>query len=162
MNAVEIHRASLEDTGDTAAIVMLLDAYAADPRGGGQPLSDEVRGRLIAGLTTHPTTCIWLAREGTAPVGVCVSFIGFSTFHARPLLNVHDLAVLPGHRGRGIGRALLAAAEAHARELGCCKLTLEVQDDNAPARRLYEHFGFRDVVYGHSGPTRFLGKLLAS
>ena len=160
MTAVEIHRASLEHAGDTADIVMLLDAYAADPRGGGQPLTAEVRGRLIAGLRAHPTTRIWLAREGTAPAGVCVAFIGFSTFHARPLLNIHDLAVLSGHRGRGTGRALLAAAEAHARELGCCKLTLEVQDDNAPARRLYEHFGFRDVVYGSSGPTRFLGKSL--
>lgn len=161
MNAVEIHRASLEDAGDTAAIVMLLDAYAADPRGGGQPLSDEVRGRLIAGLKAHPTTCIWLACEGAAPAGVCVAFIGFSTFHARPLLNIHDLAVLPGYRGRGIGRALLAAAEAHARQLGCCKLTLEVQEDNTPARRLYEYWGFRDVIYGNSEPTRFLGKSLA-
>jgi ribosomal protein S18 acetylase RimI-like enzyme len=87
-----------------------------------------------------------------------VAFIGFSTFHARPLLNIHDLAVVPGRRGKGVGRALLTAAEAHAGELGCCKLTLEVQDDNTPARQLYERFGFRNVVYGDSGPTRFLSK----
>ena len=159
MNSVEIRRASLDDARDADAIVMLLDSYASDPRGGGQPLPLEVRGRLIPGLKAHPTTRIWLAHDG-APVGVCVGFLGFSTFQARPLLNIHDLAVLPGRRGRGTGRALLAAAEAHARELGCCKLTLEVQEDNAPARRLYEHWGFRDVVYGDSGPTRFLGKSL--
>jgi ribosomal protein S18 acetylase RimI-like enzyme len=35
-----------------------------------------------------------------------------------------------------------------------------VQDDNTPARNLYDRFGFRDVVYGDSGPTRFLGKKL--
>lgn len=160
MNSVEVRRAALDDARDAAAIVMVLDSYASDPRGGAQPLPAGVRERLIAGLAAHPTTCIWLAHEGAAPVGVCVGFIGFSTFQARPLLNIHDLAVLPGHRGRGTGRALLAAAEKHARELGCCKLTLEVQEDNAPARRLYEHWGFRDVVYGDSGPTRFLGKSL--
>lgn len=140
---------------------MLLDSYASDPRGGGQPLPADVRGRLIPGLKQHPTARIWLAHEGTEPVGVCVAFIGFSTFQARALLNIHDLAVLPGRRGSGIGGALLAAAEEHARALGCCRLTLEVQDDNAPARRLYERCGFRDVVYGDSGPTRFLSKSLA-
>jgi ribosomal protein S18 acetylase RimI-like enzyme len=160
VNCLEVRRASLDDARDADAILMLLDSYASDPRGGGQPLAAEVRSRLIPGLKTHPTTCIWLAHDGTAPVGVCVGFTGFSTFQARPLLNIHDLAVLPGHRGRGTGRALLAAAEKHARETGCCKLTLEVQEDNAPARRLYESWGFRDVVYGDSGPTRFLGKSL--
>jgi ribosomal protein S18 acetylase RimI-like enzyme len=89
-----------------------------------------------------------------------VGFVGYSTFQARPLLNIHDLAVLPGRRGRGTGRALLAAAEAQALAEGCCKLTLEVQDDNTPARQLYDRFGFRDVRYGDSGPTRFLGKTL--
>jgi ribosomal protein S18 acetylase RimI-like enzyme len=103
---------------------------------------------------------VWLAFDGADAVGVCVGFIGFSTFEARPLLNIHDLAVLPGQRGRGTGRALLAAAEASARAEDCCKLTLEVQDDNTPARQLYDRFGFRDVRYGDSGPTRFQSKRL--
>jgi ribosomal protein S18 acetylase RimI-like enzyme len=90
-----------------------------------------------------------------------VAFTGFSTFHARPLLNIHDLAVLPGLRGGGVGRALLSSAEQYARANGYCKLTLEVQEDNTPAMHLYERFGFRNVVYGNSGPTRFLSKPLA-
>ena len=107
-----------------------------------------------------PTSRVWLALDGDMAVGVCVGFLGFSTFQALPLINIHDLAVLPEQRGRGIGRALLAAVEAQARTEGCCKLTLEVQEDNAPARGLYQSFGFRDVRYGDSGPTRFLGKQL--
>jgi ribosomal protein S18 acetylase RimI-like enzyme len=75
------------------------------------------------------------------------------------LLNIHDLAVLPEHRGRGVGRALLAAVEEHARRKGCCKLTLEVQDDNPRARALYDKFGFEDVVV-QKLPTRFLAKSL--
>jgi pimeloyl-ACP methyl ester carboxylesterase/ribosomal protein S18 acetylase RimI-like enzyme len=158
--AVTVRRADLDDAGDAAAIVQLLNAYASDPRGGGEPLSATVQQRLVAGLRAHPTARVWLAFDGAAAVGVCVGFIGYSTFRAQPLLNIHDLAVLPGRRGRGTGRALLGAAEAHARECGCCKLTLEVQDDNTPARQLYERFGFQDVRYGDSGPTRFLGKPL--
>lgn len=161
MTTVQVRRANLDDTADGAAIVLLLDAYASDPRGGGRPLPDDVRQRLVNGLRAIPGTRVWLAFDGTEAAGVCVGFVGYSTFQARPLLNIHDLAVLDGHRGRGIGRALLAAAEAQARTEGCCKLTLEVQEDNAPARGLYGSFGFRDVRYGDSGPTRFLGKPIA-
>lgn len=158
---ITVRAADLADAEDTDAVVHLLDAYARDPRGGGQPLPDEVRGRLASGLRAHPMALVWLAFNGEAAAGVCVAFIGYSTFQARPLLNIHDLAVLAAHRGRGIGRALLASAEAAARALDCCRLTLEVQEDNAPARRLYAACGFEDVRYGNSGPTRFLGKPLA-
>lgn len=51
-------------------------------------------------------------------------------------------AVEPHARGRGVGRALLAAAEAHAREMGRAYMSLMVTEDNAPARRLYERAGF--------------------
>ena len=152
--------ADLDSAADAAAVVAVLDSYASDPRGGGQPLSAEVKDRLIPGLKSHPTTRIWLAFDAAQPIGLCVAFVGFSTFQARPLLNIHDLAVVPGRRGSGVGRALLSAAEAHARATGCCQLTLEVQEDNLPARALYEKYGFRDVVYGDSGPTRFLAKVV--
>lgn len=158
MSSLTVRLADLADASDAAAVVAVLDSYASDPRGGGQPLSAGVRTRLIPGLRAHPTSRIWLAFDGNTAVGLCVAFVGFSTFQAKPLLNIHDLAVLPEHRGGGVGRSLLNAAEAHARQSDCCKLTLEVQEDNTPARHLYERFGFRDVVYGDSGPTRFLSK----
>jgi ribosomal protein S18 acetylase RimI-like enzyme len=158
--AVQTRRADLNSPADAAAIIRVLNSYAADPRGGSQPLSPEVRARLIPGLQAHATTYVWLAFDDSEAIGLCVAFLGFSTFNALPLLNIHDLAVLPGRRGGGVGRALLSAVQAHAREAGCCKLTLEVQDGNHPARGLYEKFGFRDVVYGDSGPTRFLSKPL--
>jgi ribosomal protein S18 acetylase RimI-like enzyme len=96
-------------------------------------------------------------------VGAAVCFIGFSTFAARPLLNLHDLAVVPELRGRGIGRALLRAVEERARALGCCKLTLEVVQENTQARALYERFGFADGAPGPGGgggATYFLAKKL--
>lgn len=158
--AVQARLADLRSPADGEAIVRVLDSYASDPLGGGEPLSAAVRTRLIPGLQAHATTCVWLAFDDAEAIGLCVGFFGFSTFNAMPLLNIHDLAVVPNRRGSGVGRALLTAAEAHARNVGCCKLTLEVLEKNHTARGLYERFGFRDPVYGDSGPTRFLSKTL--
>jgi ribosomal protein S18 acetylase RimI-like enzyme len=159
---LRIHQANFADSRDAESIVTILNSYAVDPKGGGRPLSADVKDRLIAVLREHPTTLALLAVADGEPVGVAVCFFGISTFRARPLPNVHDLAVPPKFRGRGVGRALLGAVEDHARRRGCCKLTLEVQDDNAPALALYRRVGFEDVVYGDSAATRFLAKSLES
>jgi ribosomal protein S18 acetylase RimI-like enzyme len=157
---LHIRKADLADSRDAAATVAVVNSYAVDPVGGGQPLSTDVRERLIPALRSHPATLVLLAFADEEPAGIAVCFFGLSTFKARPLLNIHDLAVVPKYRGLGVGRALLQAAEAHARSEGCCKMTLEVQDDNARARALYQRFGFEDFVIGNSAPTRFLAKPL--
>ena len=72
----------------------------------------------------------------------------------------HDLAVVPEYRARGVGGALLRECENRAPRAGCCKLTLEVQDNNLRARSLYERFGFEDFVVAGSAFTRFLSKSL--
>ena len=156
-----VFEADLSSPADAKSVLDVLDSYASDPVGGGQPLSRDVRERLPAMLRDLSTSLVILAAIDDRCVGVAVCFFSLSTFRARPLLNIHDLAVLPEFRGKGVGRALLRAAEEHARRKGCCKLTLEVQDDNAPARTLYQRFGFEDVVYGDSATTRFLAKPLA-
>ena len=157
---VEIVDADFGNPAHCAGIVAVLDSYAADPVGGGEPLTADVRDRLVAALRDHPTGSVLLAIEQERPVGIAVCFQGFSTFRARPLLNIHDLAVLPEWRGKGIGRRLLSSAEDRARRSGCCRLTLEVQEDNGRAVALYGSFGFSDLVMGDSGPTRFLTKPL--
>lgn len=151
--------ADFDDPVHRAGLLEVIDSYANDPIGGGEPLPPEVRAALVPSLTAHPTARVLLAFAEGGPVGVAVCFVGLSTFRARPLLNIHDLAVLPEWRGRGVGRELLRAAEQRAREEGCCRLTLEVLESNLRARRLYESFGFADVV-GESAATRFLTKEL--
>lgn len=136
-------QADLDNSDHQTAVLSLVDAYSRDAMGDGAPLAPAVRERLIPGLRQHPTTLVFLAYEGIAAVGVAVCFLGFSTFAARPLVNLHDVAILPTHRGRGIGRGLLAAVEIRARELGCCKLTLEVLDKNDRALRTYTAAGFK-------------------
>jgi GNAT superfamily N-acetyltransferase len=157
----EIVEADLSRLDHQRDVVALTDAYARDPMGNGAPLPQEVIERLIPGLRGHPTTLILLAYSGPEAVGIATCFLGFSTFRGRPLVNVHDLAVLPGHRGGGIGRRLLEAVERKARALGCCKVTLEVLENNAVARRLYAGAGFSQATYVEtSGGALFYTKQL--
>jgi ribosomal protein S18 acetylase RimI-like enzyme len=145
---VDIIQADLERADHQRDIVALTAVYALDPMGNGGPLPAETLAGLIAGLKSHPTTLIFLAYVDGKAVAIATCFRGFSTFFAKPLINIHDLAVLPAHRGRGIGRKLLDRVAAAAREAGCCKVTLEVQEKNTTARHLYEECGFAQAVYG--------------
>ena len=139
----------------------MTDAYARDPFGDGKPLDGAARERLIPGLRRHPTTLVFLAFDAGRPVGGAVCFTGFSTFAARPLVNIHDLVVIPEYRGKGVGRGLLAAVERRARELGCCKLTLEVLDRNERALGAYTSFGFaRYTLQEGAGEAIFMTKPL--
>lgn len=144
MTAVNVVRADLDDPVHAAAIVDLLDAYARDPMGGEQPLSADVREGLVAGLRETPAARVWLARDDDAFLGIVVAFANFSTFAAKPRWNVHDVAVVPAARGRGVGRALLEQVLADATAAGATAVSLEVREDNAPARKLYASLGFGD------------------
>lgn len=144
----EVVEADMQNAENQKAVVALTATYALDPMGNGGPLAPGVLDRLIPGLMSHPTTLIFLARCGGKAVGLATCFRGFSTFAARPLINISDLTVLPDCRGRGIGRQLLMAVQSKARSIGCCKVTLEVQENNRTARRVYERDGFSQAIYG--------------
>jgi GNAT superfamily N-acetyltransferase len=160
---LEIREANLNEERDGQALLAVLDGYASAPSGGGVALAADVKLRLVPALRAQPGALVLLAFEGEDVAGAATCFYGFSTFYARTLLNVHDLAVMPRFQRRGIGRALLAAAEARALASGCCKLTLEVREDNQPARELYHRHGFRDFeLAGVSYSTLFLSKPLAA
>jgi Acetyltransferases len=145
-----------------AALVMLLDAYARDPAGGGEGLSDFAKAHLVAAMAARPQMYSVLAFDGEQPVGLVNCIEGFSTFACRPLVNVHDVTVLASHRGRGIAERMLAEAEALARERGAVKLTLEVLSGNHGAVRLYERIGFAGYQLDPTmGKAMFLQKWLS-
>lgn len=158
---VTVRRAEYGDDRDGAALLAMLDAYARDPMGGGKPLSDDVRARLLPALNAQPGAFSILAFEGREAVGLANCFTGFSTFKARPLVNIHDMAVLPAWRGKGVGRALMLAVEEEARARGACKITLEVLSGNAPAKALYAALGYDDYALNpDTGTAQFWEKTL--
>lgn len=152
----------LNNAAHAAALLELLDHYAQDPMGGGQGLKPEVKATLVEGLKGVQFFHGGLALAGDEPVGLINCFAGFSTFAARPLLNIHDIVVRGDRRRQGIGQGLLAWAEAKARALGCCKLTLEVLSNNHQAMASYQLAGFAPYVLDPAaGQALFLQKLLA-
>lgn len=143
------------------AIVSLLDHYAQERMGIGRSLADDVKQRIVPGLRAHPTAFAYLAFASEEPVGLIVCFTVFSTFQARPVVNIHDLCVKKSYRGRRIGRELLRLVEAKARRFRAGRITLEVREDNERALRLYESDGFEGERSRDGRPrTFFLEKSL--
>ena len=126
--------------------------------GDGKPLAANVRATLIDALRKHPTTIVFLAFEGDLPVGIAVCFRAFSTFAAKPIINIHDLHVLASHQRRGIGQALIRAVEDKARSIGAGKISLEVLQTNHRARKTYAAAGFSSN--SDEGSTLYLTKSL--
>jgi ribosomal protein S18 acetylase RimI-like enzyme len=99
--------------------------------------------RLIRDCARHPTSMFLVARDGAAIVGFVVARPGALARmqHAPKLEIIVDATA----RGRGVGRALMAACVDWARSTPMVeKLGLSVFADNAAAIALYRSFGFRD------------------
>lgn len=140
--AVDIVPINYRSPAHRWALVSLLDSYADTPQGSGTGMTDEARQNVSAMLEATPNACVLMAVDGDAPVGTAVCCQTFSTFSARPVLNLHDLVIAADRRGLGIGRRLMEAVEAEARRRGCCYMTLEVVADNEQAKSLYRGCGF--------------------
>jgi GNAT superfamily N-acetyltransferase len=93
----------------------------------------------------RPYAEVVLAEEDGLAVGFALFFHNFSTFLGRPGIYLEDLFVLPEHRGRGIGRTLLAHLARLAVERGCGRLEWAVLDWNRDAIAFYERLGARPL-----------------
>lgn len=141
MKKLEIIRADLSNVSHRQAVLDITDMYARDPMGMNRPLPEETKNKLIDELQKFPCNMHLVAFIDGEPAGIANCVFSFSTFYAQKVLNVHDLAVNPTFRGEGLGQALLAAVEKEAVKENCCKVTLEVREDNR-ARNLYKRVGF--------------------
>ena len=90
--SIVIKKVNYLDPTDRQALVSVLDMYARDPMGGGEPLAAEVKARLCDDLAQLPGAVSWLAWLDQQPVGLLNAMQGYSSFKARPLMNVHILA----------------------------------------------------------------------
>jgi ribosomal-protein-alanine acetyltransferase len=123
---VRIRRAT---PGDLAVLVELEQASFARER-----MSARQIGRHLDSLSAE----VLVAVRDHQIVGAAILFYRRTSRVAR----LYSIAVAASERGRGIGEALLDAAEDHARRRGRPLLRLEVRLDNAVAQRLYERHGY--------------------
>jgi ribosomal protein S18 acetylase RimI-like enzyme len=146
-------------------LIDLLDAYASDPMGGGEPLSAFAKANLPNALQTRPSLFSVLAFDDALAgkaVGLVNCVEGFSTFACRPLVNVHDVVVLASHRGQRVAEHMLAAVSTLAQQRGACKLTLEVLSNNLPAIQLYRRIGFENYQLDPAmGQAQFMHRWLS-
>jgi GNAT superfamily N-acetyltransferase len=136
------------------AVRSLLNGYIGDEMGGGRLLSAAEQVELTEGLRRCASSVALLATTGGVFCGLLVAFENFSTFTVRPMLNIHDVFVLKGYRGRGVGRRLMRAAVEEAARRNCSRITLEVRRDNVAAQRLYASLGF-----GETDPPMFYWRM---
>jgi ribosomal protein S18 acetylase RimI-like enzyme len=164
VDPIRICQADYANGAHAAALVAMLDAYALDPMGGSEGLSDFAKAHVVQALAARSQAFSVLAFDGvddSHPVGLVNCMEGFSTFACRPLVNVHDLVVADGYRGRRIGERMLDLVRSLALARGACKLTLEVLSGNASAMRLYARCGFASYALDPAmGTAQFMQKWL--
>ena len=132
---------------DLAALIPLFDGYRQFYEQPSDPAL--ARGFLAERLDRRDTVLILAELDGRA-VGFTHLFPIFSSTRCARLWLLNDLFVSPAARKHGVARALLRAAESHARTTGACGLELATAHTNTPAQRLYESLGWQlDTTFRH-------------
>lgn len=94
------------------------------------------------GFGDNPLYSLLVADDDSHVVGAALSYFRYSTWKGKRLY-LEDLIVTESARGRGVGKALLEATIALARQAECSGLMWQVLDWNAPAIGFYQKFGVR-------------------
>ena len=125
---------------DVPVILDLIRGLAEYERAPEQVVCDEARLReSLFGL--KPDAEVLLACIGSEPAGFAVFFHNYSTWQGRRGIYLEDLFVRPELRGKGIGKALLQAIAAIARDRDCARVEWSVLDWNQPAIDFYRSLG---------------------
>lgn len=139
---IKIIKVNYNNEKQAKELIYLLNVYASDPMGGGQPLKQYVVENLVKELSKLPHAFSVIGYVDNEPAGLINCFEAFSTFSCKPLVNIHDVIVLKKFRGNEVSQKMLELVEEIAVTKGCCKLTLEVLTGNEVAKSSYEKYGF--------------------
>jgi ribosomal protein S18 acetylase RimI-like enzyme len=109
------------------------------------------RRALYEQLLAKPDTVLLLARDGDELIGYALAHVApvgetwvADTWRTGPRIGeIESLSVLPGHRDRGLGSALMDALERELSEQGVTDLIVGALAGNEDALRLYRRRGYR-------------------
>ncbi|WP_321288703.1 GNAT family N-acetyltransferase [uncultured Sunxiuqinia sp.] len=137
-------------------LIRLLDSYMRDEMGNNAPMSEELAPKILDGLKSYSGYLGFFALVDGEFAALANCNKNFSTFKAKPLINIHDFVVHPDFRGKGVGRFLLDAIAGYGKDNGFCRVNLEVRHDNEKAQRLYQKASFNEC----QPPMYFLERLV--
>jgi ribosomal protein S18 acetylase RimI-like enzyme len=137
---------------DADAVGGLLDTFNrefGEPTPGPERLAARVRELLAGGDTA-------VLVGGAGPDGLAVLRFRAALWTMALESYLAEFYVVPALRGQGLGRALLEAAMALARERGADRMDLGTSEDDIAARRLYERLGFTNREGGADGRVMYV------
>ncbi|MFZ5790242.1 MAG: GNAT family N-acetyltransferase [Pseudomonadota bacterium] len=145
MSAALYRRAGPADAGAIAAMAAKLAAHQGDG-----PSALTAAHVLRDGFGPNPAFAALVAEQRGEAIGYALWHSEYDTDHMRPSAYLIDLYVEPAWRGRGVGRALMAASAAEAAGRGAAMLSWTVKRGNEAARRFYRRLGREqpDLFYG--------------
>lgn len=133
---------------EVVTVAGLLDAFNREfstPTPGPAVLATRLR-RLLAGGE------VIALLAGDPAIAVALLTLRPNVWYEGPVALLDELYVVPALRGRGVGSALLLAAEAMTRERGGELLEINVDGDDIDARRFYERHGYTNTEAGQDQP----------
>jgi len=145
----EIRRAAVDDASVVAQLLHDFNREFDEPA----PQVNRLAER-VAELIESGDTIVILVGEG--PDGLAVLRFRPAIWSSGLECYLAELYVRPSSRGHGMGRSLMEAALAAARERGADTMEIAVDEPDAAARRLYESLGFSNRSGGTSGPLMYI------
>lgn len=143
---IALRRAAPGDAAEVARLLHDFNAEFDEPTPGVAVLTERLRAMLANGELV-----VLLAGEG--PAGFAQLRFLRTVWSNALSVYLEELYVVPARRGEGIGRALLDAAMATAREGGADRIDLNTAETDEAARALYESAGFSNREGSPDGPS---------
>jgi GNAT superfamily N-acetyltransferase len=137
MDETTIRPATQDDIPAMVGLLAQLFAIESD-----LAIDRAAQARGLAMLLRRADALALVATRAERVVGMTTVQLTVSTARGGLSAGVEDVVVDSPHRGSGIGRRLLAAAEAWARQRGALRIALLADETNAPALDFYDQLGF--------------------
>jgi GNAT superfamily N-acetyltransferase len=151
MEQLPVDTPRVATAAEVASVAELLDAFNLEydtPTPGKAVLATRLARLLASGDVVALLT-------GDPAVAVTLLTLRPNVWYDGPVALLDELYVAPEVRGRGLGSALLAAAEALTRQRGGELLEINVDGDDTGARRFYERHGYVNSEPGDDQPLRY-------
>jgi ribosomal protein S18 acetylase RimI-like enzyme len=136
---MRIRQATVEDSAVIAQLMaQLIEASGYE----NWQVSPEQVEESLRKMADNDAYQVLLAENEGQVVGLLSLSFRYTLFHPAPSALIDELVVEGVHRGRGVGRQLMAEAIERCRAAGCCEIEVSTERSNEAAQEFYRQHGF--------------------